>query len=60
MFPFSELIDSLKKMGAQVRNPHIYDSDLREERLASGSKEPRKIILFRAIDFPKRCQFGSV
>ena len=33
-------------MGAQVRNPHIYDSDLREERLAAGSKEPRKIILF--------------
>ena len=41
------LIGKLKKMGATVRNPHIYASDLESERRLSGSKEPRKVILFR-------------
>ncbi len=40
------LIDRLMGKGAQVKNPHIYQSDLEEERKLSDSKNPRKIILF--------------
>ena len=40
------LIDKLKDMGSSVRNPHIYESDLIQERSLSGSKSPRKIIIF--------------
>jgi len=40
------LIDGLKSMGAQGRNPKIYESDLSAERSPSGSKEPRKIIVY--------------
>jgi len=47
------LIDKLKEKGAHVRNPHIYDSDLREEQALSLSKQPRKIALFR---FPGESQ----
>lgn len=43
------LIEKLKAMGVQVKNPHIYPSDLEEERHLSGSKDPRKIVLFNAV-----------
>lgn len=43
------LIEKLKAMGAQVKNPHIYPSDLEEERRLSDSKEPRKMFLFNNI-----------
>lgn len=44
------LIDQLIGMGAQVRNPHIYGSDLKAE--AGGSpvkKEPRNILVFSRV-----------
>lgn len=43
------LIEKLKAMGAQVKNPHIYPSDLEEERRLSGSREPRKVFLFNTV-----------
>lgn len=43
------LIDKLKSMGAQVKNPHIYPGDLDEEHKLSGSKSPRKVILFNNV-----------
>ncbi len=43
--------------GAQVKNPHIYQSDLEEERKLSDSKNPRKIILFSE---PKEDQFRMI
>ena len=43
------LIEKLKMMGARVKNPHIYPSDLEEERRLSCSKEPRKIIIFNNV-----------
>lgn len=43
------LIEKLKGMGAHVKNPHIYPSDLEEERRLSGSKEPRKVVLFNIV-----------
>lgn len=43
------LIEKLKAMGARVKNPHLYPSDLEEERRLSGSKDPRKIILFNTV-----------
>jgi len=36
-------------MGADVKNPVIYDSDLKAEAAASGSKEPRKIIVYSRV-----------
>jgi hypothetical protein len=51
------LIDRLKGMGAEVRNPHIYDSDLRAEHAASGSKAPRKCVLFSE---PNEDQLGML
>lgn len=43
------LIDKLNAMGAQVRNPHIYQSDLEEERRQAGTPGPRKVLLFAAV-----------
>lgn len=40
------LIDRLIEKGAQVRNPHIYASDLRSEAKPAG---PRKIIPFSRV-----------
>jgi hypothetical protein len=40
------LIDKLRELGATVRNPHIYESDLTAEHAASGAKGGRKIVLF--------------
>lgn len=40
------LIDRLVEMGARVRNPHIYASDLVAESAARGEKGPRKIIVY--------------
>jgi len=44
-----ELIERLIEMGAQVRNPHIYGSDLEAERAASGTKGPRKVVVFSRV-----------
>ena len=44
-----ELIDRLIEMGAKVRNPHIYGSDLAAERGACGTKEPRKVVVFSRV-----------
>lgn len=44
------LIENLKEMGARVKNPHIYPSDLEEERRLSDSKAPRKVVLFNSVD----------
>jgi hypothetical protein len=43
------LIDTLIEMGAQVRNPHIYGSDLAAERSARGAKEPRKVMVLSRV-----------
>jgi hypothetical protein len=43
------LIDRLKDMGATVRNPHIYESDLARERALIGEKGPRKIVSFPGL-----------
>ncbi len=43
------LISKLIEMGARVKNPRIYESDLDEERRLAGSKEPRKVIVFRLV-----------
>jgi hypothetical protein len=43
------LIAKLIEMGAQVRNPQIYDSDLAAERGARGTKEPRKVVVFSRV-----------
>jgi hypothetical protein len=51
------LIEQLKEMGATVRNPHIYDSDLTKEWTLSGKKERRKIVLFSE---PKEDQLRMV
>ena len=40
------LIDKLNEMGAQVKNPFIYDSDRNAERAVSGEKT-RKVLPFR-------------
>ncbi len=40
------LITQLIEMGAQVKNPELYASDLEAERRAGRTKEPRKIILW--------------
>ncbi|MBI4528755.1 MAG: hypothetical protein HY695_33575 [Deltaproteobacteria bacterium] len=44
------LIERLIQKGAQVRNPHIYESDLKAEREASGLKGPRKVLLFSRVN----------
>ena len=43
------LIEKLIKMGAKVRNPHIYGSDLEAEHGARGTKEPRKVVVFSRV-----------
>lgn len=44
------LIDRLIAIGAQVRNPHIYDSDLKAEAGdAPVKKEPRKVLVFSRV-----------
>jgi hypothetical protein len=40
------LIEKLKKLGATVRNPHVYDSDLAAEWASQKKKVPRKIVVF--------------
>jgi len=42
-----ELIDRLIEKGAQVKNPFIYDSDLRTEAAKAGVK--RKVLNFRGV-----------
>lgn len=39
------LIEELRELGATVRNPHLYESDLAAEHALSG-KKVRKIVLF--------------
>ncbi len=43
------LIDNLKSLGARVKNPRLYQSELEEEHRLSRSKEPRKIIVFNNV-----------
>ncbi|HWO42636.1 MAG TPA: hypothetical protein VNO43_12620 [Candidatus Eisenbacteria bacterium] len=43
------LIDRLIDMGAQVKNPIIYDSDLRAEEARSGKREPRKVLVYSRV-----------
>jgi len=46
----SGLIEKLIEMGARVRNPHIYESDLAAERgSAPAKKEPRKVLVFSLV-----------
>ncbi len=44
-----KLIDKLNAMGAQVKNPFIYDSDRKAEGSGSGDKGPRKVILYSRV-----------
>jgi len=43
------LIDKLNEMGAQVKNPFIYDSDRKADGARSGKKQSGKIILYSRV-----------